>query len=835
MTATPRFILHPSSFILQRRFDLLCILALFLLSLVWYAPALFGGKVLLPADIVPLMRPWAAHAGEKYEPYAFAQNQMHGPIFEYYSWRHYARSRILAGEVPLWNPNELSGNVLLANSQSAVLYPPNALLYLFPLHVGINLVTALHTFLTGLFMYLLLRALRLREPAALTGAVTWMFCGLMVAWTEFQTPTAVLTWLPAALLGWELFARTGQWRWTVLGSGTAVAMVLLAGHLHFAFYVLLAFAAYASWRSLTSPGVLKELPRRGAVLAATLALGVTLSMATMLPVLEMARMNFRGKQTNYGASISLRLPPSHLLLGVMPNLFGNPADYVQVAADGTPSSGHAYFGAFDYIEYAHYVSIPALILAVVALLPRRRKRPAEDAPDDAETPGRVYFGGLAALGLLLALGTPVAALFFYGLPGYSQFNATARALCLVCFGLAGLAAFGMDRVLTGRVSPRAAAGSATVIAAIALLAFPGWGLVDRTLFTDHWWPYQIANIRHALSFVALAGAACGALAWGVRSSAAWAPLLQWSLPALALMDLYVLFGSFNPGTDPRMLGFPTATTDFLAQASPARVLSLETPGRGIKGFIVPNYNAVAGFREVQGADSLHTRRYHQLMEAVVKEMDPARETAFPDPNTIRVPSPSHAVLDILNVRYVTTEPGVELPAPFRKVQEAELTIWENAHALGVAWLTNDVIVDESGSPLNELLRTLSHTPDHARLERPIVDLPPSNGEVRLLSFAPHKVAYEATSTDTTLMVASEPYFPGWRATIDGRPADVLIANHVLRAVPVPAGRSRVVFTYEPASYRVGLYLTALASAVAAFLLASALAWSRTRRAGRVLQ
>src|SRR5437879_7777441 len=99
------------------------------------------------------MRPWAG--GEKY----IAQNQMLGPIFEYYSWRHYARERIRAGEVPLWNPYELGGNVLLANSQSAVLYPPNLLLYLLPLPIGINLVTALHTLLTGLMMLGMLRAL----------------------------------------------------------------------------------------------------------------------------------------------------------------------------------------------------------------------------------------------------------------------------------------------------------------------------------------------------------------------------------------------------------------------------------------------------------------------------------------------------------------------------------------------------------------------------------------------------------------------------------------------------------------------------------------------------
>src|SRR5437867_544069 len=133
--------------------DRICVLLLFIATLSVYAPSLFGGRVLLPADIVPIMRPWAAQGRDRFKDHRYAVNQMHGPIFEYYSWRHYARERIRQGEVPLWNPYELSGNVLLANSQSAVLYPPNVLLYLFPIQVGINLVTALHTFLTGLFMF----------------------------------------------------------------------------------------------------------------------------------------------------------------------------------------------------------------------------------------------------------------------------------------------------------------------------------------------------------------------------------------------------------------------------------------------------------------------------------------------------------------------------------------------------------------------------------------------------------------------------------------------------------------------------------------------------------
>jgi len=73
-------------------------------------------------------------------------------------------------------------------------------------------------FLTGLFLYLLLRVLKRSPVAALTGALIWMFCGLQIVWTEFQTPTAALCWLPAVLLCWEIYAQGRGWRWAVLAA-----------------------------------------------------------------------------------------------------------------------------------------------------------------------------------------------------------------------------------------------------------------------------------------------------------------------------------------------------------------------------------------------------------------------------------------------------------------------------------------------------------------------------------------------------------------------------------------------------------------------------------------
>jgi hypothetical protein len=829
-----------------RRLDALCLLSILLATLIFYAPALFTGKTLLPADIVPLMPPWSETSHARFPEFRAAQNQMLGPIFEYYSWRYYARERIHQGEIPLWNPYELSGNVLLANSQSAVLYPPNLLLYLFPLPVGINLVTCLHTLLTGWMMYGLLRLLRLHPTAALTGAFVWMFCALQIVWMEFQTPTAALCWLPGALAAWEIGVQRGSWRWRVFGSGVAIMMSLIAGHLHFAFYVVLAFVVFALYRALSEmpePCGGRVVWQRGAKSAGwmccALIFGIVLSLATMLPVLEMGRMNFRGVK-DYPASVALRLPPENLLTLFMPNLFGSPRDAIVVTEDGRPQVGNGYMGKFEYIEYAHYIGIPGLILSLAGLFLsvriwlRNRGRVEAGA---SHAVGSALFFALAALGLLLAMGTPICSFFFYLVPGYKQFNATARALCLFCFGMSGMAAMGLHLLLTAladaerekKAGFRLMIAASFIVLAGGLTTFPGMGLVWQQLFTDQWYGYLMAQMRNMLVFGALTIVTVTAmtLTSPLRAKEASASRLQpgllvWLLPLLCLADLWTWGYRFNPVTDPAMLHYPTVVSDFLRTTFPDRVLSQETPGRGIKSFIVPNYNVVVGFREVQGANSLHTRRYHELMERTVLYEDRSGRGAFPDPNTVRIPWRAHPVLDMLNVRYITVEKGgIVTNNALSRALSAEMDIWKTPSAWGKAWMAGR---SEPFPGVEEMVRTMGERSLRLSKEEirrsvyletppPPMDWQAEEGTVEVTQLTPHRMEAVSRSPGAGLAVFSEPYFPGWRAKVNGRSEQILIANYILRAVPVPAGEAEIQLVYDPASFRLGLYLTCLSLAI----------------------
>ena len=65
------------------------------------------------------------------------------------------------------------------------------------------------------------------------------------------------------------------------------------------------------------------------------------------------------------------------------------------------------------------------------------------------------------------------------------------------------------------------------------------------------------------------------------------------------------------------------------------------------------------------------------------------------------------------------------------------------------------------------------------------------------------------------LVLTDTHYPGWQATVDGQPVEILEANHAFRAVQLDRGEHSIVFTYEPLSFRLGAWITLVALVVLA--------------------
>jgi uncharacterized membrane protein YfhO len=69
------------------------------------------------------------------------------------------------------------------------------------------------------------------------------------------------------------------------------------------------------------------------------------------------------------------------------------------------------------------------------------------------------------------------------------------------------------------------------------------------------------------------------------------------------------------------------------------------------------------------------------------------------------------------------------------------------------------------------------------------------------------VAIKVHADRRSELVLSDVYYPGWHATVDGRPVRIDRVDYLLRGVPVPAGNHRVEFSYDPASFRIGWFVS----------------------------
>jgi uncharacterized membrane protein YfhO len=86
------------------------------------------------------------------------------------------------------------------------------------------------------------------------------------------------------------------------------------------------------------------------------------------------------------------------------------------------------------------------------------------------------------------------------------------------------------------------------------------------------------------------------------------------------------------------------------------------------------------------------------------------------------------------------------------------------------------------------------------------------------------VEIDTEASRRSLLVLTDSWFPGWKATVDGHAAPIERVDYLIRGVAVPAGAHRVEFSYAPASWRAGWILSLLA--LIGILAAALVGWRR---------
>ena len=154
------------------------------------------------------------------------------------------------------------------------------------------------------------------------------------------------------------------------------------------------------------------------------------------------------------------------------------------------------------------------------------------------------------------------------------------------------------------------------------------------------------------------------------------------------------------------------------------------------------------------------------------------------------------VLNMLNTRYFI------LP-----LQGGQTVPIQNPYTYGNAWLVDEVrYVDNANQEIDALsAMNLRHI---AVADKAFSDVlgqarrQDSVSVVKLTAYEPNQLNYDVETAMGGVVVFSEIYYPGWTATIDGKPAELGRVDYVLRALQVPAGKHQVELSFKPRSVEV---------------------------------
>jgi hypothetical protein len=162
----------------------------------------------------------------------------------------------------------------------------------------------------------------------------------------------------------------------------------------------------------------------------------------------------------------------------------------------------------------------------------------------------------------------------------------------------------------------------------------------------------------------------------------------------------------------------------------------------------------------------------------------------------------------------------DLPLPI--VQRGErVTLYRNEAAPGRAWLVPQAqaissVLTALADPAFDLRQTVlleRKAPDNQdHLSNPTAQIRKLDSQVEFLQDSANAVTIRAALDADGWLVVADTFYPGWQATLDGQPVEILRANHAFRAVALPPGEHIVTFHYAPPVFAVGAAISLLSLA-----------------------
>jgi hypothetical protein len=791
----------------ERRKELVTVAGLFAALTLFYSHILFTNKVIRAPDILN-------------EYYWSALGLSKGKFLDFF------QIRLLAS----WDIYSNSGNTLLGGEVGSQLVNLTNLVYYFiPLPSAVAWFIVLHFFFGAAGLYLYCRLIGVSRLPALFGGLLFALAPEMATLINAGHVLKIAT-ISVAPWSFYFLERGFRTRRSIffLSTGMVLAVQFFYTHWQIAYYTCLGIGVYGIIRFV---GVCREewnnnknnLYRLFGLNLITLFFFLSTVAISLAPLAQWSQDTNRGVQSgaNQGKgglereeAMSWSLPPEELVSFIIPGFFGLSR---QEAGPNPDNIGAFYWGRMNFTQTTSYLGLLPWLLLPLPLLFRR---------------DRYTWIALAAVigGIIFSMGkyTPIYQFLFDYFPGINRFRVPKMIMFLPLMGLTVLASQGLELLLDTdtRQSPKFkkycfGLGALVVVLFTLLLIEVGgrsyWisSFIEMFAQPTRYQQGEALVVQRWHNLVMETGIAA-ALATSYATvmflyfrSKLSLKLLPVILIALFLIDVGRVNARFMflvdvPHTS---RGVKTPAIEFLGRESKHyRILPMNSDPNVYTSQKIPTMFVSLPVQQV---------RWQQFLDAF---------------------NLSSAMPDMMNVKYLIYSAeqyaqergqlGARYQPVFQSPDGGEVVL-ENRNVLPKAWLVPSVAVVKDPVRRLAILQNPAFNPRAVAIvesappiamaaPEQIQPLFPASAAVSL--YEGERIAITASAPANALLMLGEKYYTGWKASVDGKNAEIVPVNHILRGVYLTPGTHKVEFLFDPLPFKIGKYLTLASFALFAGML-----------------
>ncbi len=762
------------------------------------------------------------------------------------------------GSFPLWNPYQFSGHPFFANPQNGMLYPLNALFFLFPFDVAFNAIIILHFFLGGLFTYFFLRDLKTNSTGALISGLIFMLSGYLLSVHSLLTTLLSCVWTPLIMM---FFRRAIHGRGFKSEIYTALFMTLsfLGGGIEIVyanFLILLFMAAFLSAPDAMfvgdRPGRCK-FPRSVSIskflrssipiywgrirsLLIVSMLFLFLSAIQLFPFLELFHYSIRGSGISYQEATTWSFAPKDTLLFFLPDAYGYWLDMKR------------YWVTQCWLKTLYTGGLPFILSLIFFLFPSQEGERVQEFGGNR----RLYLS-LMLFSLFLALGkyNPLYVFVFKYIPLFSGIRYPVKFLHIFILVLSITAGLGFQKLSEySKDNEKKKLKHLLILFSLfsgCLLLFSVLGHkgVENFLrlkgidFPD--FNPLVFNLHHAQRF--LFYLALFFLLLRVGYEVRWKGWVKVLLLTFLITDLFGNMGFYGKEKTSDYFQktkiletissdkgpFRVFTTEKTTSMDTAILIDSTSAFDHLKEKHLPSMNLPYRLNNIWGIDVIRVKRVDDLYRA------------FTGASSI---SATH-LIDLYGVKYVISVTPLQQDPRFELIyarleglegkredllKENTVKLYKNRRPVLSGWLVKEFKVMDSESMLLRMISDgfqpdrevlLEEKPKWVRSPAPFTPSTPpfvkggesgvtirrGVGNVELISEENNCLQLVVKTTEDSLLVLNDTYYPGWKAFVDGKERKIYRADYTFRAVPLNTGEHRVEFVYDPLSFKLGVGVT----------------------------